>query len=153
LYPKITSGTATVILGTPQFDSGITVAVTQSTLNPGHGGVISVTAGSIPGFYHYSIPSTDSTGVAQQQSGWILVGNSPASLTKTDDNQKGAAGSNLTLSVTLNRGNRAEAPLEAQSSSRPAPERFQAARNNKLIGYRLGCADASIDCRNRACDC
>jgi Glycoside hydrolase family 44 len=104
LYPKITSGTATVTLGTPQFDSGITVAVTQSTLSPGHGGVISVTAGSIPGFYHYSIPSTDSTGVAQQQSGWILVGNSPASLTKTGDNQKGAAGSNLTLSVTLNPG-------------------------------------------------
>ena len=78
--------------------------MTQPTLSPGHGGVIAVTAGSTPGFYHYSIPSTDSTGIAQQQSGWILVGNPPASLTKTGDNQKGAAGSNLTLSVTLNPG-------------------------------------------------
>jgi len=104
LYPTIKSGKATVTLGTPQFDSGITLAVTQPTLSPGHGGIITVTAGSTPGFYHYSIPSIDSTGVAQQQSGWILVGNLPASLTKTGDNQKGAAGSNLTLSVTLNPG-------------------------------------------------
>jgi hypothetical protein len=104
LYPKITSGTATVTLGTPQFDSGITVTVTQLMLSPGHGGVITVTAGTTPGFYHYSVPSTDSTGVAQQQSGWILVGNPPALLTKTGDNQKGTAGTNLNLTVTLNPG-------------------------------------------------
>ena len=104
LYPTIKSGTATVTLGTPQFDSGITINMTQPILSPGHGGVITVTAGSTPGFYHYTVPSTDSTGVAQQQSGWILVGNPPATLTKTGDNQKGAAGSNLTLTVTLNPG-------------------------------------------------
>jgi hypothetical protein len=63
-----------------------------------------VTTGSTPGFYHYSVPSTDTNGVAQQQGGWILVGNSPASLTKTGDKQKGAAGSQLTLSVTLSPG-------------------------------------------------
>jgi hypothetical protein len=66
--------------------------------------VITVEAGSTPGFYHYTVPSSDSSGVAQQQSGWIVVGNLPASLTKTGDNQSGAAGSNLTLSVTLNPG-------------------------------------------------
>jgi hypothetical protein len=104
LYPRITSGTATVTLGTPQVDTGITLAVTQPSLSPGHGGVISVTAGSTPGFYHYSVPSTDSAGVAQQQSGWILVGNPPASLTKTGDQQKGAVGTKLNLSVTLNPG-------------------------------------------------
>jgi hypothetical protein len=63
-----------------------------------------VTAGTNPGFYHYTIPSTDTTGVAQQQSGWILVGNPPASLTKIGDKQKGAVGSQLNLSVTLNPG-------------------------------------------------
>ena len=63
-----------------------------------------MTAGSTPGFYHYSVPSTDSAGVAQQQGGWILVGNPPASLAKTGDNQQGHRGSQLNLSVTLNPG-------------------------------------------------
>ncbi len=104
LNPKITSGTSTVTLGAPQSDSGISVAVTNSTLTPGHPGLIAVTAGSTPGFYHYVVPGADSSGVAQQQSGWILVGNPPATLTKTGDNQKAAAGSKLNLSVTLNPG-------------------------------------------------
>jgi len=104
LSPKITSGTATVTLGTPTFDSGISLFVSQPTLSAGHSGRITVTAGSTPGFYHYSVPSTDTSGVAQQQGGWILVGNPPASLTKTGDKQKGAAGSQLTLSVTLSPG-------------------------------------------------
>ncbi|MFZ1009276.1 MAG: hypothetical protein WAN65_20710, partial [Candidatus Sulfotelmatobacter sp.] len=34
--------------------------------------------------------------------GWILVGNPPASLSKTGDKQKGAVGTQLNLSVTLN---------------------------------------------------
>jgi len=104
LQPKIKSGTATVTLGTPVADSGITVAVTQPNLSVGTNGKITVTAGSTPGFYHYSVPSTDSAGVTQQQSGWILVGNPPASLTKIGDKQKGAVGSTLNLSVTLNAG-------------------------------------------------
>jgi len=104
LSPKITSGTATVTVGTPTFDSGISLVVSQPTLSAGHSGRITVTAGSTPGFYHYSVPSTDTSGVAQQQGGWILVGNPPASLTKTGDRQKGAAGSQLTLSVTLSPG-------------------------------------------------
>jgi Glycoside hydrolase family 44 len=101
LQPKITSGTATVTLGTPQADSGITVTVPQPTLSKGNSGKITVTAGTTPGFYHYSVPSTDTAGVAQQQGGYILVGNPPATFTKTGDKQKGAAGSQLTLSVTL----------------------------------------------------
>jgi hypothetical protein len=63
-----------------------------------------VTAGTTPGFYHYTVPATDTTGIAQAQSGWILVGNPSASLTKTGDNQKAAAGSKLSLSVKLNPG-------------------------------------------------
>jgi len=102
LLPKVTSGTATVTLGTPTSDSGITVVVAQPTLSKGHEGRITVTGGSTPGFYHYSVPGTDTNGVSQQQGGYILVGNPPASFTMTGNKQKGAAGSQLTLSVTLN---------------------------------------------------
>ncbi len=104
LHPKLVSGSATVTLGAPQFDSGITVAVTQPTVSKSEQGSITVTAGSTAGFYHYSVPSEDSTGLAQTQDGWILVGNPPASLSKTGDKQKGAAGTQLNLSVTLNPG-------------------------------------------------
>ncbi len=104
LQPKIKSGSATVTLGTPQSDSGITVAVTQPNVSVGTNGKITVTAGTTPGFYRYTVPSTDNAGVTQQQSGWILVGNPPASLTKTGDKQKGAVGSQLNLSVTINPG-------------------------------------------------
>jgi hypothetical protein len=104
LSPKITSGTATVTLGTPTSDSGISLVMSQPTLSAGHSGRITVTAGSTPGFYHYSVPSTDTNGVAQQQGGWILVGNPPATFQKTGDKQKGTAGSQLSLSVTLNPG-------------------------------------------------
>jgi hypothetical protein len=104
LQPRVTSGSATVTLGTPTSDPGITVTVTQPTLSKGHNGRITVTAGSTPGFYHYSVPSTDTNGVAQQQGGYILVGNPPATFTKTGDNQKGKAGTQLTLGVTLNPG-------------------------------------------------
>jgi hypothetical protein len=104
LLPKITGGTATVTLGTPQSDTGITVAVTQPTVTTAQRGSITVTAGKTPGFYHYAVPSTDSAGMAQQQSGWILVGNPSATLAKTGDNQKAAAGSTLNLSVALNPG-------------------------------------------------
>jgi hypothetical protein len=104
LHPKLDSGSATVTLGTPQSDSGITVQVTQPTLSPGKPASITVTAGTTPGFYHYSVPGDDSTGITQTQGGWILVGNPPASLGKTGDKQKGAVGTQLNLSVTLNPG-------------------------------------------------
>jgi hypothetical protein len=104
LMPRVTTGTATVTLGTPTNDSGISLSVTQPTLSTGHPGKITVTAGTTPGFYHYTVPSTDTAGVAQHQSGWILVGNPPASLTKTGDKQKGTVGSQVNLSVTMNPG-------------------------------------------------
>ena len=104
LQPRVTSGSATVTLGTPTSDPGISVTVTQPTLSKGHNGKITVTAGSTPGLYHYGVPSTDTNGVAQQQGGYILVGNPPAMFTKTGDNQKGKAGTQLTLGVTLNPG-------------------------------------------------
>jgi hypothetical protein len=105
LQPKVTSGTATVTLGSPTSDSGITVSVSQPTLSLGHNGTINVTAGTTPGFYRFSVPSTDTTGVAQRQSGWIVVGNPQALLTKAGDKQKGAPSTTLNLSVTVNPGN------------------------------------------------
>jgi len=104
LQPRIVSGSGTVTLGTPQSDSGITLVVTQPNVTSSQDGSITVTAGSAPGFYHFSVPSTDNAGVAQTQSGWIVVGNPPATFTKNGDHQKGAPGSNLNLSVTLNAG-------------------------------------------------
>jgi hypothetical protein len=113
LSPKITSGSATVTLGTPQSDSGISLSVTQPALSPGHNGKITVTAGATPGFYHFTVPSNDTTGVVQQQSGWILVGNPPSSLTKTGDKQTGKVGSQVNLSVTLNPGQSGGTPAGA----------------------------------------
>jgi hypothetical protein len=101
LSPKIVSGTGTVTLGTPQAAAGITLAVTQGTVTSGQNGTITVTAGKTPGFYHYSVPGTDNAGVAQLQEGYILVGNPPALLSEQGNNQSGAPGTNLTLSVTL----------------------------------------------------
>ena len=101
LQPKIVSGSGSVMLGTPQFDNGITLVVTQPNVTTSQDGSISVTAGSTPGFYQFTVPSTDNAGVAQTQSGWIVVGNPPATFSKTGDHQKGAPGSNLNLSVTL----------------------------------------------------
>jgi hypothetical protein len=104
LQPKITSGSGSVTLGTPQSDSGITVVVTQPNITPSQEGSISVTAGTVPGFYHFAVPSTDNIGVSQNQSGWIVVGNPPATFSKTGDHQKGSPGSQLNLSVTLHSG-------------------------------------------------
>jgi hypothetical protein len=104
LAPKIVSGSGTVTLGTPQADTGISLAVTQGSVSQGHNGAITVTAGAKAGFYHYSVPGTDNSGVTQQQQGWILVGNPQASLSKQGDNQKGTHGTNLNLFVTLTPG-------------------------------------------------
>ena len=104
LHPRITSGTATVTLGTPTADAGISLVMTQPSISKGHNGAVTVKAGKTPGFYHYTIPSTDTNGVAQQQGGWILAGNPAATFTKTGDNQKATGGSQITLAVTLNPG-------------------------------------------------
>jgi hypothetical protein len=101
LAPKILAGSGTVTLGTPTFDAGITVTVTQGTVTSSQNGAITVTAGTKPGFYQYTVPGTDSAGATQDQSGWIVVGNPPAKLTKTGDGQTGGPGTNLNLSVTL----------------------------------------------------
>jgi hypothetical protein len=104
LQPTITSGSTNVTLASEQADSGISVALTQSSVTPNQTGTVTITAGSTPGFYHFSVTGNDSSGVAQTKDGWILVGNPPATLTKTGDGQTGAAGLQLALSVNLNAG-------------------------------------------------
>jgi hypothetical protein len=104
LAPKIVSGWGTVTLGTPTFDTGITVTVTQGTVTSSQNGAVTTTAGTQPGFYRYTVPGTDSAGATQEQSGWIVVGNPPAKLTKQGDGQSGTPGTNVSLSVTLNPG-------------------------------------------------
>jgi hypothetical protein len=106
LQPKITSGTASVSLGAPQSDAGITVTVAQGNLTTSQNGAITVVAGNTPGFYHYTIPGTDN-GATQTQGGWIVVGNPAATLAKTGgDGQIGTKGTTLPtpLAVTLTPG-------------------------------------------------
>ncbi len=104
LQPKITSGSANVTLTSQQSDSGISVALTQASVTPAQTGTITITAGSSAGFYHFSITASDTSGVTQTKDGWILVGNSPATFTKTGDNQTAARGTQIALSVNLNPG-------------------------------------------------
>jgi hypothetical protein len=104
LQPKIISGTGTVTLTSAQSDSGISVTSTRPSLTTSQSGTITVIAGSNPGFYHFTVTGSDNTGVKQTQSGWIVVGNPAATLTKTGDGQSGAVGTTLTISATLNPG-------------------------------------------------
>jgi len=103
LNPTLTSGSSTVTLGTPQANSGITMSVTGASVASGQNGSVVVTAGNTPGFYQFTVPGTDSSGVVQTQGGWIVVGNPAATLTKTGDQQTGGVGTTLpeNLTVTL----------------------------------------------------
>jgi hypothetical protein len=105
LNPTITTGTsgATVTLTTASFDAGGgTMNITNANLTQAPAnGAISVTAGATPGFYHFTVTSKDSSSVIQKQGGWLIVGNPPATLTKTSDPQTGSAGTQITLSATL----------------------------------------------------
>ncbi len=105
LNPIITSGTsgATVTLTAASFDSGGgTMSITNAnvTQTPSNA-AITVTAGTTPGFYHYTVTSKDSSSVIQKQGSWIIVGNPPATLTQTGNGQTGGVSTTLTLSVTL----------------------------------------------------
>jgi len=105
LQPKITSGAANLTLTAEQSDSGISVALTQPVVTTTQAGTVSITAGNNPGFYHFTVTGSD--GVAtQNQGGWIVVGNPPAALSVAGNtnNQSGAPGGTLTLSLTLNAG-------------------------------------------------
>lgn len=100
LQPKIISGPGPITLTSETSDSGISLSITQPTVTIAQMGVITVNAGATPGFYHFTVNSSD----GQTEGGWIVVGNPAASLTKTGDNQSGGQGTTLNLSVTLDPG-------------------------------------------------
>ncbi len=110
LHPAISSGSAVVALSSPMFDayegapacSGGSLALTNSVITPSVPGTITVTAGSTPGFCHYTVAGSDGT-ATQTQGGWIVVGEPAATLTKGGDNQSGTHGTALAnpLTVTL----------------------------------------------------
>ena len=141
LQPKVTSGTATVTLGTPQADSGITVAVSQPTLSKGHNGKITVTAGSTPGFYHYSVPSTDTTGVAQTAE-WIHSRRQSSRIVDQDRRQPERCGGKPieSFSDASIPASRVAAPPVGQFFSLPAPVRSPVAWSRPIPpGRRRSC--------------
>jgi len=54
--------------------AGVTMTAQQTRVYLGHPGTIAVTAGTDPGFYHFTVTGKTSTGRAESQSGWIVVG-------------------------------------------------------------------------------
>jgi len=110
LTPKIISATenASLTLESAQFDagstSGGTISIATAFVTSTANGAITISTGSTAGFCHFTVTGQDSSGVTQDQGGWVLVGNPAATLSKTGDNQTGAANANLALSVTLNAG-------------------------------------------------
>jgi hypothetical protein len=112
LHPAIGSGSAAVTLSSAVFDayegaaacSG-SLALTNSTITAAQPGSITVNAGSTPGFCHFTVTGSDGT-ATQTQGGWIVVGNPPATLAQSGNNQSGSAGTALPqpLTVTLTPG-------------------------------------------------
>jgi hypothetical protein len=112
LQPAITSGSTPVTLSSVVFDAYAgaaacngTLTLTNATITASQPATITVNAGSTPGFCHYTVTGSDGT-ATQTQGGWIVVGNPPATLAQSGNNQSGTAGTalSLPLTVTLNPG-------------------------------------------------
>ncbi len=104
LAPKLLSGSTAVALNSAAFDSYEGAAacsggasITNGTVASGAPGSITLTAPATSGFCHFSVSGSDGTA----QGGWLVVGNPPATLTKTTDPGSGAAGTTITLAATL----------------------------------------------------
>jgi hypothetical protein len=113
LHPAVSSGSANVTLTSAVFDlyegapacaSG-SLALTNATITPAQPGTITVTAGSTPGFCHFTVTGNDGT-ATETQGGWIVVGNPAATLMQGGNNQSASAGTALAapLTVTLSPG-------------------------------------------------
>ncbi len=107
LNPKITSGSANVNLTSAVFDAyegaaacGGTISLTTSTITPTLPGEITVTAGTTPGFCHFTVTGTDGT-ATQTEGGWIVVGNPAATFTQAGNGQTGAPNSILPQPLTV----------------------------------------------------
>lgn len=53
---------------------GVSMKASRSRVVSGRPGAITVTAGSMPGFYRFTVTAKTSSGQMQKQSGWIVVG-------------------------------------------------------------------------------
>jgi hypothetical protein len=111
LYPQLLSGSGSITLSNPQVllsnpsnNSGVSFAINTAQVSNSQWGAITVTAGSTPGFYQYQVTGTDNAGTQQTQSGWVIVQNPAATITKGGDNQSATRGSTLTLYAQLNPG-------------------------------------------------
>jgi len=107
LHPAIGGGNATVTLSSAVFDAyegaaacGGSLLLNNSTITASQPGSITVNAGSAPGFCHFTVTGSDST-ATQTQGGWIVVGNPPATLTQSGNNQSGSAGTALPQPITV----------------------------------------------------
>jgi fibronectin type 3 domain-containing protein len=106
ISPKLVQGSDTFTLGSPTSQSGITVTTISSTVNSGQNGSVQITAGPTPGFYSYSVPATDSSGVSTSQSGWILVTKPAATLAVAGgNNQSATAGTVLPVKLSVQLSN------------------------------------------------
>jgi fibronectin type 3 domain-containing protein len=109
LSPKITSGSANVNLTSAVLDSyegaaacGGIITLTTATLTPSTPGEITATAGSTPGFCHFTVTGSDGT-ATQTEGGWIVVGNPAATFTQSGA-QSGPPDGSVPLTVTLGVG-------------------------------------------------
>ena len=112
LHPAISSGSGPVTLSSAVFDafegapacSG-SLTLSDATITTTQPGTITVNAGGTPGFCHFTVTGNDGT-ATQTEGGWIVVGNPPATLTQSGNNQSGSAGTALSqpLTVTLTPG-------------------------------------------------
>ncbi len=107
LHPAISSGSGSVTLSSAVFDafegapacSG-SLTLSDATITTTQPGTITVNAGGTPGFCHFTVTGNDGT-ATQTEGGWIVVGNPPATLTQSGNNQSGSAGTALSQSLTV----------------------------------------------------
>ncbi len=125
LSPELVSGSAPITLSSATFDafagapacSG-NITLTDPTITSTQPGTITFTAGATPGFCHFTVAGSDGT-TTQTKGGWLVVGNPAATLTNNSPSS-GSAGTQVTLSVTLNPGNSVGTPACGSPPCGPA---------------------------------
>ena len=76
---KISDTNGTLEIVKIEAAAGISMKISRSRVTPDKSGAIAVLAGGKPGFYRFTVTAKTSSGQAQTQSGWIVVG-APGSL-------------------------------------------------------------------------
>ncbi|MGH9525656.1 MAG: hypothetical protein ACRD2F_03200, partial [Terriglobales bacterium] len=104
--PLTTSGSGTVTLTGVTADAPLKA---QIVAGPPQEVALSVPATATPGFYQFQVTAKDSSGVVTTQTGTVEVGLPVATMTAGND-QSAAAGSAVTLSVTVSPGSSGATP-------------------------------------------